>query len=307
LGEPLQSIALTSDSGSITASTASGASATLAAADLSGPKVAPLGAAPSDASQGSPSSERASQSIAWREGVVTASPSGAISYVDPKSGALKADPLQLRLRPGQRLDYCRLAAAGEKGNQLVVSDGQQSLYLVDLAGEGGQQLVELAAARLESATMSGLAVGDQVVGLVDRRGQLVTFALPDLAPAASLDLKADAILAGPTRIGDVIVLATDCGEVVGLDRSLAQSWKVPQSHGPLAGEFVADGGAGILVACRSGWLCRLKSTSGEEIAAVDLGQPLAGTPLLAGGAAIVPTADGAVLKVALPAVKGAVP
>jgi outer membrane protein assembly factor BamB len=306
LGEPLQSIALTSDSGSITASTTSGASATLAAADLSGPKVAPLRAAPSAASQGPPSDERASQSIAWREGVIAASPSGAISYVDPKSGSLQADPLQLRLRPGERLDDCRLAVAGEKGNQLVVSDGQQSLYVVDLAGEGGQQLVELAWARLESSPMSGLAVGDQVVGLVDRRGRLVTFTLPDLKPATSLDLKADAIVAGPTRIGDVVVLATDRGELLGLDRSLAQSWKVPLPHGPLAGDFVADG-AGILVACQSGWLCRLKSSSGEEIAAVDLGQPLAGTPLVAGGAAIVSTADGAVLKVSFPAEKGAAP
>lgn len=304
LAEPLTSVVLSSDGSSVTVATAAGANASLTVTDFTGLKVVPLAAA---AATNAGTATQATSALAWREGTIVASPSGEISLIDSKTAALKAEPFQLRLRPGQRLENLRLAAVGEKGSQFLVADGEQALYVIGLADGAGQQLVELASAKLEAPPISGLAVGENnFVGLVDRRGQLVTFTVPELKPVASLDLKAQAIVAGPTRIGDVVVLATDRDELVGLDRSLGQAWKVPLPHGPPAGDVVADG-ANIVLACQTGWLCRIDATSGAEIAAVDLGQSLAGTPLVVGGKVIVPTADGAILRVTLPTEKEAAP
>jgi hypothetical protein len=245
-------------------------------------------------------------SIAWRGGKAVATAAGSIDYIDASTGSPKAQPLQLRLRPGERLEKCRLAAAGPKGEQLIVADGHLAIYLVDLAGEGGGQLVELASAKLEAPPISGLAVGENVVGLVDRRGQFVTFGLPDLKPAAPVDLKAEAIASGPTRVGELTILATNRDELVALDRSLTQSWKVPLPHGPLAGECAADA-AGLILACKTGWLCRLAKESGQEVAAHDMGQPLAGSPLVQGQEVAIAAADGTLLKVTLPEKQGATP
>ena len=187
----------------------------------------------------------------------------------------------------------RLGGAAIGGSQFVVGIGAARLA-------EPQQLVELASAQLASQPVSGLAVGDGVVGLVDRGGQLVTYSIPDLQPGATVDLGTSAIVAGPTRVGDFWVLATDRGELVGLDRTLAQAWKVPQSHGAPAGDL-GTLGADAVVATRNGWLCKVDGTSGREVAAVDLGQPLSGPPLVIGNDAFVATADGAILKVALPA------
>ena len=110
-----------------------------------------------------------------------------------------------------------------------------------------------------------------------------------------LDLGASAILAGPTCIGEVVVLITDRGDVVGLDRTLAQAWKTPLAHAAPAGDLIASE-SGLMLACQTGWLCRLDSRSGQDVAAVDLGQPLAGTPLVVGDDVIVSTTDGAIRR-----------
>jgi hypothetical protein len=47
-------------------------------------------------------------------------------------------------------------------------------------------------------------------------------------------------------------------------------------------------------------LLRLAADSGKELARVDLGEPLLGSPLIAGSDVLVATADGVLLKVKLP-------
>ena len=52
-------------------------------------------------------------------GKLSITPAGTISYVDSATGsAPKAEPLQLRLRPGMRLVNCRAAAVGERKHNL---------------------------------------------------------------------------------------------------------------------------------------------------------------------------------------------
>jgi hypothetical protein len=174
--------------------------------------------------------------IAWQDGLAVACTSGAIAWLDPKSGQFKADPFQLPLAPGQRLASCSLSAAGKNQDELLVDDGRG-------------KLVRLA---------------------------LVTDPAPHLAAMAGADSSSA--------------------------QSVAASWRDAFPRGPLAGEPAADG-TNLLVATRSGWLCRVAADNGQEIASLDLGQALAGTPLVAGQFALVPTADGTLLKVSLAALK----
>jgi hypothetical protein len=308
LGVSAQRLELAGDKTSLDVVTADGRTAKVKLTDLERHQVVSLAPAtkPGTGAATAPVHRFPVQRLPWRDGQIVISPAGTISYVDSATGALKAEPLQLRLKPGMRLADCRASAVGERKTQLAISDGHGTLTLVDLAGEGGQQLVELASASLESPPISGLAVGDGALGIVDRRGKLVTYSLPDLQPGATVDLAASAILAGPTRVGESVVLITDRGDAVGLDRSLAHAWKTPLVHGAPAGDLAA-GEFGLILACRNGWLCKLDSQSGKERAAVDVGEPLAGTPLVVGDNVIVATTDGAILKVALPAQSEAAP
>jgi hypothetical protein len=101
-------------------------------------------------------------------------------------------------------------------------------------------------------------------------------------------------------------VATDRDELVCLDRSLQQVWTTPLPYGPLAGRPAADSG-GALAATRSGWLYRVALESGQEVARVDLGQPLGGPPLVVGEFAVIPAADGTLIKVALSALEATKP
>jgi hypothetical protein len=247
----------------------------------------------------------AGRPIAWRDGVAAACSSGAIVWLDPQSGRFKADALQLRLGPGMRLSDCRLTSGGKDGAELLVADSRGILTRIGLATEPEPHLAELASVKLPSPA-TGLVATETAVGLVDRRGQWQSFSLPDLVPASAPALAARAFVAGPVRIGQHQLVATDRDELVCFGGTLDQVWRVPLPHGPLAGEPVADS-SGVLLATQSGWLCRLALDSGQELAHMDLGQPLAGSPLVAGEFAIVPAADGTLLKVALSALEGVQP
>jgi len=81
--------------------------------------------------------------IAWQGGIVVPCTSGAIAWLDPATGEFKADPLQLPLAPGQRLENCRLAAAGEKQEELLVDNGRGAVLRVGLATDPAPHLAAL--------------------------------------------------------------------------------------------------------------------------------------------------------------------
>jgi outer membrane protein assembly factor BamB len=243
--------------------------------------------------------------LVWNKGIAVACSSGTIAWIDPATGALKADPLQINLLPGERLANCRLVAGGKGEEELFVAHSGGAILRVGLATDPQSQLVELAAAKIEAA-ITGLAASDEAVGVLDRRGQWHTFTLPDLSPAPAATLAGRSIVVGPARIGSAQLVATDSDELIALNDQLQTTWKVPLAHGPLAGVPVADS-TGPLLASSSGWLYRIALDSGNEVAAVNLAQPLASAPLVIGQFALVPAADGTLLKVSLAALEAPQP
>ncbi|HEX5102345.1 MAG TPA: PQQ-binding-like beta-propeller repeat protein, partial [Pirellulaceae bacterium] len=83
------------------------------------------------------------------------------------------------------------------------------------------------------------------------------------------------------------------------DAEPKQLWKVPLADGSLAGIPLEATGS-LILATRSGMLVRLAADSGKEQARIDLSQPLAAMLAGDGEQVFVATADGCLLKAALP-------
>jgi outer membrane protein assembly factor BamB len=309
LADPIVSLSRRSD-GKVALVSQSGRLAEIDLSQAGGSSVQRWQSPAGEQSVGSP----AGGPIAWRDGEAVVSGTGQVAWLDPQTRAPKAQPLQLALAPGGRIAHCRLGVVGEQAgpqsSELIVFEGQR-VARIGIATEPSPSLVLLATATLESPATTQPIVGDGVVGLLNARGKFVTLALSDLKPTESREFPGRAITAGPVRIAAANYLASDQGELFCLNGTMAQTWRVPLSRGPLAGAPAADA-AGLVVATRSGWICRLNRDTGQEIAQVDLGQPLVAGPIVIGsqtvGSQIVAAAaDGTLLVAELPAGKGSEP
>ena len=249
-------------------------------------------------------SQLAAPPIAWSEGLLCVCSSGAVHLLSPDTGAPLAEPMQMSIRAGSRLEKCSAFAAGENDSELIVSDGQNSLYHLRLEKEPQPHLAQLASAKLAAPMISPLAVLDQSVYVVDKSGGLQALSIPDLKAGKATKLDCHAVPMGPIRVGNVVLLATDRGELICLGASQKQLWKVALQAGPLTGTPLKSGEDLVLVT-KGGTLLRIAGKSGEEIARAEVGQPLAGSPALLGNFVLLPTAAGGLLKVAIPEKEGA--
>lgn len=237
--------------------------------------------------------------ILWSGGILSFCSSGDVQLLDPATGSPLASPLQVPLQPGHPLGDCSLAAAGESA---LLSDGQ-AIRLLSVEKSPQPHLAEQAVAKLATPTNSPVAALSRHAFVVASSGELQAFALRGLTPAQSWPLAAGSITAGPIRAGSKLLVATGAGELWCFDDEPKQLWKVPLAHGPLAGDPVAATGS-LIVASKSGILDRLDENTGKVLASLDLGQSLAGTPVVQGQFVLVPAADGTLLKVNLPAEGG---
>lgn len=243
-----------------------------------------------DAASGTP--------VAGAGGVLVPCSSGTVYWLNDDGTPAEAR-FQMRMAAGDQLDRCSAAAVGDDGRQFVVSDGRRSLYLLTIEAGPAPRLRLLASAELDAPPVARIAALGDHVYLVDGAGNLKSFALPDLKRAKSQPLSAAAVVSGPHRVGQTLILATDRQELICIDGNRNIRWKVPLQDGRLAGSPVESPG-GLLVAMLGGVLLQIDADSGKELARSDVGEPLAGVPLVFGGEALVSTADGSLLRVQLP-------
>jgi outer membrane protein assembly factor BamB len=236
--------------------------------------------------------------IAAADGILAATTTGSVFYLDVADGRAGA-AYQLPMRIGSRLTRCYATTADEAGRQFVVCEGGGRIVHLELTPEPMPQLKELAAILLDAPIAAAPCVVGQTVYVADGSNRLHAFDLPGLNPARSWPLGSRAVV-GPAPVGQGAVVATANEELLFFDNSQEPRWKVSLPHGPLAGAPVAVAGD-VLIATRSGWLIRLAGDSGQELARVDVGQAVAGLPVVAGQFGLLAAADGTLLKVALPA------
>ena len=238
--------------------------------------------------------------IAWGGGVLAVCSSGDVVLLDPATGTLAAEPLQIPISPGQGLKNCSLAAAGENADSAVLGDGRSTLHQIGVEGDPQPHLALQAAAKLAAPMISPVGAMDQHAYVVPQGGELQAFALPGLAPERAAKLGSAEVVLGPKQVGKQLLAMTGDDVLWQFNSELTQILNVPLTHGPLAG-YPVETGDSLIVATKSGLLLRLGATNGEQRALVDLGQPLAGAPAISGQFALVAAGDGTLLKVALPA------
>jgi outer membrane protein assembly factor BamB len=239
--------------------------------------------------------------IIWSGGILAACTSGDFVLVDPATGALAAEPLQIPISPGRGLRGCSLAAADEN-DAAAILEGGQSLRQIGIETDP-RRLAEQASAKVASPMSSAVAALGQHAFVFLQSGELQAFAVPGLKAATNSKLDTGAIVFGPERLGNRLLLATDKDELWCFDAEAKQLWKAPLKQGSLAGSPVEAGGS-LILATKTGTLVRLAADTGQEQGSTDLGQTLAGTPAIVGQFVLVPAADGTLLKIALP-VEGA--
>lgn len=300
LAQPVVSLQVAADGQSALATLRAGTEIRIDLSKLSGASVqfVPL-AAEAKSPEAVSSEPLAAPPLSWGGGRICISTSGSVELRDAQSAAPLAQPYQLSIRAGSQLANCSVAPAGDGGESVVISDGGSFVYHLRLEKAPQPRLTLVAKASLKSPAISRICAVASSALLVDQTGTVQVLALPDLKTKAGAKLECHAVVTGPAAVGKRILLETDAGELVCLDGTGKQLWKIPLADGSLAGSPLEAGGD-ILLPMKRGLLLRVAATTGKEIARSDISQPLAGSPALLGTSALVPTAAGGVLKVALP-------
>jgi hypothetical protein len=104
---------------------------------------------------------------------------------------------------------------------------------------------------------------------------------------------------GPYHLGDGVLLTTADGKLICLAATGDVKWQAPSEHGPLAGPplVLPDG---FLLAYRKGIIERRSLTDGKPVAAANVEQPLATSPVAFLQHLILTMNDGTLLVVDKP-------
>lgn len=220
------------------------------------------------------------------EQLLIATVGGPIFLVDPTSDSTPGVPFLPRIEAGKLPQWRGPALVG--GTTVLVADGHNTLYKLTISGPG--RLSQAQAAAMPNPIVTPLAAAGSQVWGVDAQGTLVAFNSDSLQTAVNVPLDAPAAF-GPLTLGDRAILATADGRLLGLGPDPNPLWQVPLDHGALAGAVRLQDR--LILASRSGVIFGLHPNSGQPTgAAIDVGQPLAGSPVVMGKHLIIPGNDG---------------
>ena len=217
----------------------------------------------------------AAQPAAFGEGLLVPAKIGQVLLIDPDTGRNLIEPFQPIVEVGLDVAWTEPAVFADK--QALISDGAD-----EAIPPGG---CRLAAPHLEAAATVDLAVplvstmavaGDFAYG-VDTGNRLISFRLPDLAPAKDWPLDARAVW-GPLRVGNHVLVATLSGQLSCVDGAGELAWQVPLGPGCVVGSPLESRGE-IVAGSTTGTVYRIAPDSGKVLTEVALGQPLALGPV----------------------------
>ncbi len=239
---------------------------------------------------------RSGGALAALGGLVVPSQLGQVFVVDVTTGTELAAPFQPPLAPGSSLRW--QIASPSTSNQLLASDTQNAIYTLEVESQPTPHLVARYTAELASPLASPIASVDNTLWAATESDKLAAWRLPDLEEVGTIELPADLVW-GPQSVGSRVFVATADDQLLCLTGESQPLWSAPLAHGPLAGRpgAVPDG---ILIASPGGVLSRLDVNTGEELASIDVAQPLEGGPVAWGDRVVLTTFDGALLVVARP-------
>jgi hypothetical protein len=225
-------------------------------------------------------------------GLLTPLAYGQLAVMDPATGRGMVAPLQTSVEVGGQVEWGRAAVLGD-GQEFVIADSRRQLQRIGLRGSDPPALAQLARVELPFDISSPLAAGgDTVYGVVreEASDKVVAFAASDLAAGKQWLVKGRVVW-GPERIGELVLAATDRGQLVCFESGQKQRWTAELAYGPLAGKPLVVDGDLVLTAIR-GVVWRLAGAHGREVSKLDLGEPLGTGAVAWAGQLVVSGSDG---------------
>jgi hypothetical protein len=236
----------------------------------------------------------------FQGGLVVPQLGGQVLLLDPESAGHKAQPFQPPLEAGRRIAWTRPASIPPDGTALAVADGQRTIYRLTIGQQPQPHLQMLGETPVESDVVAPLAAsGDTVYAVVRLSASDVVVALQgnELTNAGKTPL-AGRVRFGPVSAAGLVFLA-DEKNLHAFQSGSKPLWSQPLAHGlPALAPLVA--GDDLLVVTRGGAVCRLAKDSGQELAAIDAGQPAGGAAVIVGEQIVIASADGALCTLPIP-------
>jgi hypothetical protein len=233
--------------------------------------------------------------IGFGKGLLAPGQLGQVFVLDPATGHNLIAPFQPRLSGGETFAWSAPVRLGEQ--EVLLADGRSTLYRLGVALKPQPNLVALATAELPGPVTAPLVALAKTAYAVDGGGLLRSFELPGLKPGLSWPL--DGVQWGPVKVAERALLLTAGGDLLCMDDSQKVAWEIAWPHGLLAGAPLATD-AGYVLATVSGSVFRLAVDSGEELAKLDVGEPLGTGPVAVGDRLWLAGHGGTLLVVASP-------
>ena len=231
-------------------------------------------------------------------GLLVPMDSGRAVLVDPQTGSPTGSPFQPPSNPVGLTSWTNPVVVPDDPGQVVLADSRKKIYRLRV----GQQIKQLASVDLEKPFSSRLAaVGKTAVGAV--AGPSADFVVGhDMSnlKESFKTLMEGRVVWGPATAGNFCVVQTDDKKLRGIDENGSQTFVLDLPPGKPVGKPLKAGKA-MLLAGEPGWVVAFDPQSGQLLDTTQIGQPLAGTPVVIGKQMLVPGAEGVVYIVPVPA------
>ncbi|HEY2148865.1 MAG TPA: PQQ-binding-like beta-propeller repeat protein, partial [Pirellulales bacterium] len=228
--------------------------------------------------------------VAMAENVVVADRQGEIVLLSVSRGEPIASPFIMPMTGDSDLPSVASMAAGK--SEVVVTDGRQRIYCLELKTDPSKRFVLRAEEPLTRAIASPIAMAGRLIFTDDETGEITARNIADLKPVKSCPL-GSRLQWGPVVAGEMVLAATD-RELVCFDSKPELIWRKPLAAGVPVGTALVQG-ADLVLASMTGTVWRVDRKSGEPKKSIDLGEPLASGPVPFDKHWAIAAADGSLL------------
>ncbi|MCA9212142.1 MAG: PQQ-binding-like beta-propeller repeat protein [Planctomycetales bacterium] len=229
--------------------------------------------------------------VSYKGALVVPAVSGAVYYVDPKTGTPVANEFQPSLTSNQEAKWPRPVVIGD---ELFMPDGAGQVYRVALNSNPQPHLASVAQANSDFLPRGNMAVLGNIVYGVQRAvagDEIVSVNAADLNAATKRWDLGGRVAWGPASVGQFVFVTSDSGEMICFDGGQNEVWRTKLQHGPIAGEPLVLGDQ-LVVTSISGIVSKLSIASGEETSQFDVGEPLGSGAVQFGERSIALGSDG---------------
>lgn len=239
------------------------------------------------------------QAVQFKQSLALPLATGMVVLLDPTTTKPSALPFQPPLAPGARLAWNEPAVlSGDRA--LIIGDGKQTVYRINLKEGAQPTLGKEAEARVEGDLVSPIGVAGDFVYAVVREGAgdtLQLFQAGNLATGMKIQL-GGRYKAGPFNVGDKIFIELQERKLLCIEQDRI-AWQIDLARGPLSARPQLLGND-LLLLHSAGAVARLNFADGKETAFVDAGEPLGEVVTVFGNRLLVGGRDGVLHIVAPP-------